>query len=133
MVQMGVGGQRLLAVGRGGYQCCGGGRRQPQRAAVSRERWRQVRPHVLPGRRAWRSTLLCGCRVQPARRCPRMRPPWGGGTAAFEGVGRRGVRLLGSTLALVGSWAKALAPATPLAPLSLLGASCIPPSVDVHG
>ena len=39
-----------------GAWAAGGGRRRPRRVEVSREQWGQVRSHVRPGRRGWRST-----------------------------------------------------------------------------
>jgi len=49
------------------------------------------------------------------------------------GVGWQGVRLRDPAFVLEGSWAKALATATPLGAASLLGASCFPSSMSSKG
>ena len=68
---------------------------------------------------------LCGCCVQPARRCPSEGASVGRRDSGVSGVGWQGVWLRDSAFVLEGSWAKALATATPLGVVSLLGASCL--------
>jgi hypothetical protein len=90
----------------------GGGRRWPRRAVVSHERWSQVRPHVLPGRRGVMADSAMRLPHAANASMPLRRGFRGRRDIGVEYDGWRGVLLLGPTFSLVGSWAKALATAT---------------------
>ena len=75
---------------------------------------------------------LCGSACSRHVDAPLKGLPWGGGTATMA-EGWQGVRLRDPSSVLEGSWAKALATATPLGAASLFGTSCFPSSMSSKG
>ena len=87
---------------------------------------------VWLGWRGW-PTELCGCCMQPMRQCPSKRASRGWQDSGDGSAGWQGVWLLGPAFVLEGSWAKALATATPVGTASLFVASCFSSNTVIQG